>query len=149
MKTITKHTILKQGDKVYQPVEVDGVIYWISGNQEQAHHTIAQSLPILKSIPVISLDSYVERLGEKDANKFDWDFESSFGNGYADHVDGFVNGFKSNPNKWTDEDMEKAIEIALELGDKIYTNPRIEILKIVSSISFIEVDENFNVINFK
>ena len=29
MKKINKNTILKQGEKTYQPVEVDGIIYWV------------------------------------------------------------------------------------------------------------------------
>jgi hypothetical protein len=28
MKQITSKTLLQQGDKIYQPIEVDGVIYW-------------------------------------------------------------------------------------------------------------------------
>jgi len=29
MKQITKYTRLKQGDKIYNPVEVDGIVYWV------------------------------------------------------------------------------------------------------------------------
>jgi hypothetical protein len=29
MKQITNKTLLKQGDRTFEPVEVDGVIYWI------------------------------------------------------------------------------------------------------------------------
>ena len=33
MKRITHKTLLKQGDKKYEAVEVDGVIYWINDEQ--------------------------------------------------------------------------------------------------------------------
>ena len=29
LKKITNNTVLKQGDEIYQPVEIDGVICWI------------------------------------------------------------------------------------------------------------------------
>jgi hypothetical protein len=30
MKTITNKTLIKQGGKLYQPIEIDKIIYWIS-----------------------------------------------------------------------------------------------------------------------
>ena len=151
MKKITTNTILKQGDKTFTAVEVDGNIVWID-KTEFADETIAQTKAILQGIPVILLDSYVERLAEKDADKYDWDFESSSGNGYADHVYGFIKGYKSNPAKWTDEDMERAIELSrikLEVNAENEYLTKKQIFEQLSEISVIEVDNDFNVLNYR
>jgi hypothetical protein len=160
MKTITKHTVLKQGDKVYQPVEVDGNIIFIDdevvcetgelyltsirrrvipkseGVIQAGDKIVAQSLPILESIPVISLYSYVKQLAIKNYGK---KYELLQG-----QLMFFRFGFKSNPNKWTDEDIQKAIHLS-----RIERRSTESILKQISSINEIEVDEQWNIINFK
>jgi hypothetical protein len=89
-KKITGKTILKQGDKIFQPAEyVEGVVYWVDENDvvsikkykprdvffyhndndtflylesvNQLCKIVAQSEPIMNDVPVISLDSYVEK----------------------------------------------------------------------------------------
>jgi hypothetical protein len=119
--------VYKSKGRFIQPTDIDSLVYKI----------VAQSSPILESIPVISLDSYVERLS------LNLGLEKYFGGNY-DFENGVRVGFKSNPNKWTDEDLFKAIDLAHE---RIYGLS--EILEKTSSINEIEVDENFNVINFK
>ena len=111
MKTITKNTILKQGDNTFAAVEHDGNILWLK-NEVEYHleklnwcgkPIVAQSSPILESIPVISLDSYVRKLSGQKIEHPDWDYKYDYK----------------------------------------------QILEQISSINEIEVDGNFNVINFK
>ena len=63
MKKITQNTILKQGDIIYQSVEIDGVVCWSDGSK-----IIAQSEHIRYGVPVVDLHSYVGRLGLLSAN---------------------------------------------------------------------------------
>jgi len=156
MKTITKNTILKQGDNTFAAVEHDGNILWLK-NEVEYHleklnwcgkPIVAQSKAILESIPVISLDSYVERLAKQTTNKYVNEREKQ--TSYLE----FINGFKSNPNQYNKDDLVKAIEMArkfpyIKSGEVKYELSAKQILEQISSISFIEVDENFNVINFK
>jgi hypothetical protein len=88
MKKITKNTILKQENKFYNAVEVDGVIFWVGSaistqnfgewcykeiifrfNKNSAYDTfnmpkkiVAQSTNKLDGVPVISLDKYIRNL---------------------------------------------------------------------------------------
>ena len=186
MKTITKNTILKQGDKVYQPVEVDVVIYWLQNrppldneywtyinefepvvftknvlspswyeklHDKRNYYTVlAQSSPILESIPVISLDSYVQRLAQAQYPIFNTGIMWMGGSDDYNKVnkqEGFINGFKSNPNQYTKDDLVKAIELARTYPKDVAGFANEEILEQISSINEIEVDDNFNVINFK
>ena len=140
--------------KTYQPVEVDGVIYWGKKsnedwfnfyNEDEYWFLVAQSQPKLEGIPVISLDSYVERLGQK-YGKSRVEVSTAWGS--------FVDGYKSNPNQYNQKDIEKAIELAREtissneagICDK-YTE--LGILQQINSISVIEVDEQFNIISYE
>ena len=187
MKQITNKTIIKQWDKTFQPIEVDGVVYWIDitfkesenlkrgngilftkENGEREVYTydehdgyglgvfdlqkqrctirqsawcliVAQSQATLYKVPIINLDSYVERLAEKDSP-------------YASKA--FERGFKSNLNQYTQKDIKKAVELARveniegrESCDSYYSI--IEILEQINSISVIEVDEHFNIINYE
>jgi|688.fasta_scaffold323531_2 hypothetical protein len=146
MKTLTPNTILKQADKTFTAVEVDGNIIWID-KKEFADETIAQTSPILKDIPVISFDSYVKRLSLNIGK------EKYIGGNY-DFENGVRVGYKSNPAKWTDEDMERAIEMArkfpyVKKGEITYDLTAKEIINNLSEISVIEVDNDFNVITIK
>jgi hypothetical protein len=189
MKQITNKTVLKQGYKTYQPIEIDGVIYWVDkreilpntwyensgvlflsdsvynkGNNPNNSNPIvtdfnrsivAQSEPRLDNIPVVSLDNYVKELAK-----------GKWGNVHRTGVLGFIEGFKSNPNQYTQADIERAIQLARE-ADSVdgvvdldvvlsYGNnndlrtrlTRGEILEEINSISVIEVDERFNVISY-
>lgn len=141
MKKITNKTFLKQGDKIYQPVEVDEVTYWIDTNgiKELAdwvynldtpvsHHmfykvtesflphgdkVIAQSQPKLEGVLVISLDNYKNILSEQVCKK--QDLAGGFSGGIHERsVAGmfFRKGYKANPNHYTQKDIEKVIELA-------------------------------------
>jgi hypothetical protein len=149
MKKITPNTILKQIDKTFTAVEVDGNIVWID-KTEFADETIAQTKPILQGIPVISLDSYVERLANEEMQDvfFTNIAEEKKAKGY------FINGYKSNPAKWTDEDIERAIYLAQkeahdEGGYLGLLYEKQEIMDKLSEISETEVDDDFNVLNYR
>lgn len=111
MKQITNKTILKQGDKSFQPIEnMDKSIFW----EDSTDQIVAQSQPHLEGVPVISLNSYTQK-----------DIEKAFELGYQCKVD---NGYKSNGTY--QEDLNNAI-------------------KQINSISVIEVDEFFQILNYK
>lgn len=162
MKKITNKTIIRQVDKIYQPVEIDGVIYWTTNNKEgyigyfydrmmKSIHTnnnvysdyiVAQSQPKLEGIPVVSFDKFVisychgESIGGKCIYpKCKYDCSS-----HTETID----------ISYTQQDIEKAILLGRRQGScvgTIYTNE--EILEQINSISLIEVDEQFNIINYE
>jgi site-specific recombinase XerD len=176
MKQITNKTILKQGDKTYQPIEVDGVIYWIDESltikdvrpyygrfhfeKNVAINTfptyltdlseckliIAQSQTNLEGVPIISLESYVKNLAiEKYGKKHEM---------LQGQLMFFKYGYKSNPNQYTQKDIEKAIKLGklkqeLESGVFVKKYSNKQILEQINSISIIEVDEQFKVINYE
>ena len=178
MKQITNKTILKQGDKTYQPIEIDGVIYWVDDKEElisendysvmhrlsdnkpyinSASHykankkekgkIIAQSQPKLDGIPVVSLVSYVDK--QKNDS---WTVVSSMFPKLIFTLFSriFKDGYESNPNQYTQADIEKVYYLAKRLGDDFSENYTIEeLLKEINSISVIEVDEKFNVIGYE
>jgi hypothetical protein len=148
MKQITNKTILKQGDKTYQPIEVDGVIYWVKSDSpywvELEPYCVAQSQPKLDGIPVVNLKTFIARKqAEYSVNVWDLNAGHHFGE-----------GFKSNTNQYTQADIEKAIKLARNLNynkEKVnngFTLSVEEILEQINSISIIEVDEQFNVISY-
>jgi protein tyrosine phosphatase len=192
MKQITNKTLLKQGDKTYQPIEIRGIIYWGNFNEElkdgemcflkENHYInggivkynakkaigyglgfdffmkiVAQSKPNLEGIPVISLDSYVERL----CNTRDLSYQDISIKEINAYKNGFVNSYISNPNQYTQKDIELAVEFArlqhdTGLGtmaqgytDMVYTYSKEQIFEQINSISVIEVDAQFNVINYE
>lgn len=140
MKQITNKTILKQGNKTFQVVESDGVIYW----RDELLNFVAQSQPKLEGIPVISLDSYVEKLAYKYYNS----------NEHYKVADSFhyINGYKANPNSSTQKDIKKAIELArieIRNGINSYELTNEQILQKINEISIIEIDEQFNIISYE
>lgn len=192
MKQITNKTILKQGNKTYQPVEIDGVIYWVEKQVQDKGYVytpnktiekimckylnessfmvgtnsqnspfyiefllqiIAQSQPKLDGIPVISLNSYIENLADNHVKGQVIRNRGIEKDGWV--ATGFVYGYKSNTNQYTQKDIEKAIELAREnqIGydegyPVIYNEYTFnEIIEQINSISVIEVDEQFNIIN--
>jgi hypothetical protein len=110
MKQITNKTILKQGDKTYQPIEFGGMITWC----DEHDGILAQSEPKLDGVPVIEIGS----------TGFD-EFE------------------------YTQADIERALSLAFLASQDGYDITTKEILEQINSISVIEVDEDFNVINFE
>lgn len=86
-------------------------------SQNPAHNllTIAFSDKAAKELGIVD----VEKLANKNADTYDWDFESSCGNGYNDHVEGYKNGYNQclsdNVDKrFTLEDMRNAFNAARE-----------------------------------
>ena len=181
MKQITNKTILKQGDKEYQPVEVDGVIYWVDEKTEPisgrygmssnphnkqwfkslglddgrgAYLIVAQSQPKLEEIPVISLDSYIEKLAWVSTEKIfpeinDEDSTQIEIDKWNARWEGFIDGHKSNPNQYTKADIEKALFLKAGFDNKGYTKymTNEEIFEQINSISVIEVNDNWEVIS--
>lgn len=187
MKQITPETLLKQGDNTYQPIEVDGVIYWCNPlqkvnedeyfidnmnlfkcrnifdmgiedtdglihNFDTSNSIIAQSQPKLAGVPVVSLDKDVLSDIETITS---WDSFKEHPIGKAGKR--IENWFKSNPNQYTQADIEKAIELARALKSSVFESDSAstrfyrldEILQQINSISVIEVDEQFNVIRYE
>jgi hypothetical protein len=185
MKTITNKTILKQGDKEYQPMKVDGVIYWVDKNPkgfskgewmynepnndtliyqfsydihpyEIGNKIVAQSQLKLEGIPVISLDSYVEKLAWVSTEKIfpeinDEDSTQVEIDKWNAKWEGFIDGYKSNPNQYTKADIEKALFLKAGFDNKGYTKymTNEEIFEQINSISVIEVNDNWEVISYE
>lgn len=146
MKTITNKTVLKQGDKTYQPIEVDSVIYWVDENfvsyspyylitsrniiakytierpillKDNRGKIVAQSQSKLEGVPVISL----------------WE-----------------TCWNKNANQYTQKDIEKAIELATKSNFDArlrYDDLKNQVIDQINSISVIEVDEQFNIISYE
>jgi hypothetical protein len=160
MKQITKNTILRQNDKTYQPVEVDGIICWID-KSTLADEIVAQSQPKIEGVPVISLNRYVESLAEKFViDKVKMSSQS------AGVLVGYIEGFNSNPNQYTQKDIDKTIAMSkiaktpdglididawissgYEGAEPAYTEE--EILEQINQISVIEVDDQFNIVSYE
>lgn len=186
MKQITNKTVLRQGDKVFQPVEVDGVIYWVDeevvcktgepylssflrriipkskGVMQAGDKIVSQSQTKLEGIPVISLDSYVERLAEKHFLQiYSWDYKTTIpyqDNQVKDIKQDFIKGYNSNPNYYTQKDIEKAIELArygvkeekaLNGLNYRFSLSTEEIFEQISPITEIEVDDTFQILKYE
>ena len=144
MKQITNKTILKQGDKTYQPIEFGGMITWC----DEHEGTLAQSEPKLDGVPVVSLDSYSD---SKYYQLHWWRKNLDFKETEADALEkkAFGKGFKANPNQYTQTDIEKSLSLAFLASQDGYDITTKEILEQINSISVIEVDEQFNVISYE
>jgi hypothetical protein len=195
MKTINKNTLLKCENKIFQPIEVEGVIYWYEEKQipnagyiksiclgeiedNKQHEVkfgdkqyispfvnnvgecygcrkiIAQSQPKLKGIPVISLDKYVERLAKETRDSINKVAYCCSGETEEDIFDsGFIISHKTNPNQYTQKDIDKAIKLARRDFDENHFTVDVmhssEIIEQINSISIIEVDEQFNIISYE
>lgn len=140
MKLINKNTILKCEDKTFQPVKVNEIIYWGTGEEptfydahnytkpcyyifkgeiikrEYSHHVesntiVAQSQNVLEGVPIINLDNYAkDRYKYLYGTDFD-DMEISLLEWQA-----FKMGYNSNKGYYSKEDIEKAIDLYRELG---------------------------------
>ena len=175
MKKITKNTILKQGQKQFYAVDIEGIIYWLDPHAKIKNEwyylpkenkiafnddpivldgvtpkwtilIVAKGSHNLVDVPYINLDNYIDKLAKEYADLY-----------YSENKKaelGFIAGYNQNPNKWTDADMQKAIELAKKqetfnfkpLGSKYTTE---EILNQIKEISIIEVDQNFNIISYE
>jgi len=163
MKKITKETILRKGHKTFQSVEVNDVVYWGKKSNEdwfnlivddEYWYIVAQSQPKLEGVPVISLDSYVERLkkGISEFSKLATDTQEQFWTGKAAGFGEALQIYnKSNPNQYTQQDIEKAYKMGYEDRDKDigYGSNLAYCKEQINSISVIEVDEQFNIISYE
>jgi hypothetical protein len=170
MKQITNKTIIKQGDKAYPPVEVDGVVYWVDPalpieevyphivieklttgeymlwqidnindiDRSCQYQIVAQSQPKLEEIPVVSLD--------KSIDDFIYEYQQE---GMLPSMAKRRILTLSNPNQYTQKDIDKAIELAREEDGFEFTLTKEKILQQINSISVIEVDEQFNIISYE
>ena len=154
MKQITNKTILKQGDKIYNPVEVDSVVYWIDETiltGMKGDWVIETHNPIVTTVCEISRDNADLKMnGYKDMKIIAQSQSKLDGVPVIDFND-FVN--ENGELAYTQKDIEKAIELAqrFNLVDG-FSEPKYEkeeILEQINSISIIEVDEQFNVISYE
>jgi hypothetical protein len=199
MKQITKNTILRQNNKTYQPVEVDGVIYWtdfelpkdrqicITFHKEtklamvdkdgfyeedldryaySPLRIIAQSKIAdgwkLAIFPIISLNEDI--IAAKNAECLKGVFSEE--ENYQLRRSYFLKGFNSNPNQYTQKDIDKTIAMSkiaktpdglididawissgYEGAEPAYTEE--EILEQINQISVIEVDDQFNIVSYE
>jgi hypothetical protein len=141
MKKVTNKTILKQSENTYQPIEIDGLIYWVDDKPkgfsngewmynepnnntliyqfdydvypyETGNKLIAQSRPKLEAVPVIDLDSYIFNFLDKACS--DW-YRQEYGvMANVPIRKAFIEGFNLDQRKWTDAEILKAIELANE-----------------------------------
>lgn len=144
MKKITNRTLLKQGDRLFQPVEnMDKSIFW----ENEDNRIVAQSQPTLKDVPVISIKDWYSTLRMIGLTS-DQSCEVS------DLLE---------LNRYTLDDIKKAIKYGkdsafscthssdymskeeLENGGQSEK----EFLNNLDSISVIEVDEQFNFIDYE
>jgi hypothetical protein len=142
-KKITNKTILKKEDKKYQPIEFGDMITWC----DEYEGTLAQSQPKLEGIPVISLDSYVEKQIK------DWYNTSKLNSSFIADPSSYKLGYKANPNQYTKADIEKAFKLGEDSKeDEINGDGALEIsevIEIINSISVIEVNEEWEVISYE
>jgi len=115
---------------------------------------IAQTTNKLDGIPVINLDSCVEILAEKYAKDWVVNFKKQIENFNLLNIreemlaSGFINGYKSNPNTYTEKDIEKAFECGRNYqltGEGSLKETK----NYISSIEVIEVDSKFNILNIE
>jgi len=118
-------------------------------NKKEKGKIIAQSQPKLDGITVVSLDSYVKM---KAIEVISYTNEDSL----EDDIDAakrriWSNGFQSNPNQYTQSDIEKALYLkgGFDKDGHTFYYSNQEILEQINSISVIEVDEQFNVLIYE
>jgi len=170
-KKITKNTLLKQGENTYQPVEGDGVIYWINeyevaktgelyltsikrriipkseGVIQAGDKIIAQSEPKIDGVPVVSMGRYVERLAMNYISK------KGVSKGLEQRMlDAYIKCYTLNSNQYTLADIEKAYDLgkASIIYDKIHGFNSKELdYDQINSINLITVDEQFNILSYE
>ena len=89
-------------------IKADGKPHWFASNTEYQkdwswRKVFASNNPD-DDLPKI-VDN-IEYLADTDSSKVEWDFESSCGNGFDDHVNGFKNGFNESIGKYSNSDVD-------------------------------------------
>jgi hypothetical protein len=165
MKKITKDTILKQGNKYYQPVEVDDVIYWCSNDKiniddaylgwEENYHTAPNKRWVLyNSVSGLNGENQLKVMAQ---SKPILDIEE------IPVIDLMANNTRliiegNDPfelHLYTQKDIWKAINLARLPEeyceqDESYSKHTLQgILDQIDSISVIEVDEDFNIVSYE
>jgi len=124
-------------------------------DRSRQYQIIAQSSPNLEEIPVISFDMYLQTISQQEYPIKKWNHIPSYYDLYADDRRVFIKGYKANPNKYTENDILKAIEFAYGMG---YQDRDLDIghgsnlpfcKEYIMSLSIIEVDETFNIISYE
>jgi len=62
MKTITNKTALVQGDKTYEPIEVDGVIYWVDNSELKVLDYFYFNIDEVKDIVQVESEFHLNRI---------------------------------------------------------------------------------------
>lgn len=159
-KEITINTILKLNDNLYKAEKHNLGFVW----RDKKDNILAATFK-LEGIPVISDSSFYWYLDRLAALNIDSRFSlnpNTITTFERLHKETFLEGYKSNPNQYTQKDIEKAIELAIESHVCAYIDedkqPRIsydledttkEILEQINAITEIEVDEQFNIISYE
>jgi len=170
-KKITDKTTLKQGDKIYSPVMIEGTIYWIMedlvvhdvrpyyGKYHLEKKTtincfpdyftdlseckliVAQSKPTLKGVLVVDLDNYIWSLFKL--------VDGTCDKGEYEHFL-FESGFKSNPALYTKEDIEKSILLTRMdyMTEETPVKSSAEIIDRINCISLIEINKDWEIISY-
>lgn len=120
---------------------------------------IAQTQAILEGIPVINIGNYVNDLSNQYFNNLKNQSEIIPEKARWPYKLGFIAGF--NQYQYTREDLEKAIELAQNYSTNVqydehdvrydilkHTHSKEMILSQIDSISYIEVDENFQILEY-
>jgi hypothetical protein len=65
----------------------------------------------IPNVPYVEFVENIERLAEIEANKEEWDFDSPYGNGYNDFINGFTKGhlIAQSKGRYSEEDLREAI----------------------------------------
>jgi hypothetical protein len=144
MKQITIETTLKQGDKTYRPIEIDGVFYWVDPTSriEETYPQIVvekldkmrcytlfqidnindidymnQSIVIAQSQPKIERVPVIDLYNYIGIQAINQSKKFASKNGETNYILGFINGHQLNQNQYTQKDIDRAIELAREQFD--------------------------------
>lgn len=167
--------MLIQGDKKYIPVVVDQGIIWVDKNESLKKGDLYyDNLPVqgiktfdgywaqtfnswkivastfdLEGIPLIDLEGEVKKLAVKQIEIEGWG-EYTGTSEQTGMFNCFIEGYKSNPAKYTEEDMREAIRLAQSQtwdgeSKRTYSKPKFSTEEILDSLKSIQVDKFFKV----
>jgi hypothetical protein len=174
MKRISEKTKLVQGNNVYDGHKIDDVIYWLydtevlhnewfinprpgyvpkrfkkrsewDGVSLKCLKVVAQSKQVLTKVPVIDMATYPGEL-----------FENGYGVPLSTNAkirkEGFIDGYNSNENCYTLEDLKSVIfltQMHSKKGAEFNDTNVHNIINMVDVISGIFVNESFEIIGYK